>query len=740
MKITINKRLLVLVMLITFKIGISQVGINTDAPKATLDVVGDDNAPLGVIVPRISGDDLQAKNSLYGADQNGMIIYVTFPVGSPGASGDKTIDVTKAGYYYFDAYSGSGGLWYPMGAGSEPWQDFATGKGASLNSQNIYQMGQVAVGASSLTSTAQFEVSSADKGVLISRMSKDARDAIANPADGLIIYNTTSSCLNYYSAPTHKWLGLCGSYEPAKFTMSCTGITVSGTYTQGASLTSAENIKVKIHVTEPGSYDIFASSGNGYSFYKSGNYIEIGDYEITLEGQGSPTNVKTPDVVEFTINGTKNTCIANNTILPASVTYSANCGGITAPAGTYMDFVPLDGPGGTQYIDIPITVTAGGNASITTDTKNGFYFASGTVPVTPATTSIRLYANGTPTATGPVTFTFSTQGASPTTCTFNVTVTSSTGFSWRNPANSCLQILQTTPTASDGLYFIKNGSTAVKTFCDMTNGGWTLVWSRSEKRDADNRTYTYGLSVSNQPLNRNLPLGINAAQATSDATAASSTVTWREYRLPLAVMQNINTTSNTGDFKVRIVQDATNVFKGSDSWANNNYQIIHTKGHGSTKNFLSTGATSYFGFDFEGKLFGATFNATRTTTTSGDSNIRVEINGAVAASSSAYGWWMGYTDPTNDVLDFDTTLSGPTITYTTPNGNVTIQANQINDLWESYSVGLELNHHWGKCGVTNTSGAATGDDYVGLATCYYYSMQPHSFNGGEGRILQWFIK
>lgn len=82
----------------------SQVGINTESPKATLDIAVNLKDPLkpdGIIPPRLKGSDLKNKDALYGPDQKGTIVYVTetFPVSD---TTPKTINITKVGYYYFD--------------------------------------------------------------------------------------------------------------------------------------------------------------------------------------------------------------------------------------------------------------------------------------------------------------------------------------------------------------------------------------------------------------------------------------------------------------------------------------------------------------------------------------------------------------------------------------------------------------------------------------------------------------
>ncbi|SIR55988.1 MULTISPECIES: hypothetical protein [unclassified Chryseobacterium] len=88
----------------------SQVGVNTQSPKATLDVVGDPtNASKldGIIPPRITGEQLRAKT--YTGSEYGAIVCVTVPDPAPAG---QTIEVKRAGYYYFN-----GGVWLPIFSG-----------------------------------------------------------------------------------------------------------------------------------------------------------------------------------------------------------------------------------------------------------------------------------------------------------------------------------------------------------------------------------------------------------------------------------------------------------------------------------------------------------------------------------------------------------------------------------------------------------------------------------------------
>ena len=82
------------------------VGINTTDPAAPFDVVAtttDATVVDGVIAPRLTGNELKAKDAVYLGPQTGALVYAT-AAASPTTA--KTINVTSAGYYYFD-----GAIW-----------------------------------------------------------------------------------------------------------------------------------------------------------------------------------------------------------------------------------------------------------------------------------------------------------------------------------------------------------------------------------------------------------------------------------------------------------------------------------------------------------------------------------------------------------------------------------------------------------------------------------------------------
>ncbi|PZU90931.1 MAG: hypothetical protein DI529_01600 [Chryseobacterium sp.] len=142
------------IALIAFGLSYAQVGINTDNPKTTLDVnakrdisgsITDNSQYIGMQAPRITRAELTNNTAAYGTDQTAALVYVTDVSG-----GDTNIPrtyVDSIGYYYFDGVLWQkfvGGISVP--SGTEPWRVRATTTEATLNTQNIYQKGNVAVG------------------------------------------------------------------------------------------------------------------------------------------------------------------------------------------------------------------------------------------------------------------------------------------------------------------------------------------------------------------------------------------------------------------------------------------------------------------------------------------------------------------------------------------------------------------------------------------------------------------
>ncbi len=126
-KIKNLKALWILVAIFGLSVTIAQaqtttgnVGINTDNPKATLDVKkGVENGHVaGIIAPYVTGQNLTDATN-YGPEQNAAIVYVTDPAGAQVGLDEQTEFVTAEGYYYFDADAeDSKGRWMRLTIGN----------------------------------------------------------------------------------------------------------------------------------------------------------------------------------------------------------------------------------------------------------------------------------------------------------------------------------------------------------------------------------------------------------------------------------------------------------------------------------------------------------------------------------------------------------------------------------------------------------------------------------------------
>lgn len=109
------KKVILLISTLGSIISIAQVGINTESPKATLDIMAnpsDFSKIDGVIIPRLTGIELKAKDVLYNLDQKSAIVYVTSPLNIADVS-LKTKNVTSIGIFYFD-----GDVWQKVNTGN----------------------------------------------------------------------------------------------------------------------------------------------------------------------------------------------------------------------------------------------------------------------------------------------------------------------------------------------------------------------------------------------------------------------------------------------------------------------------------------------------------------------------------------------------------------------------------------------------------------------------------------------
>jgi uncharacterized protein (TIGR02145 family) len=104
-----------------------------------------------------------------------------------------------------------------------------------LNNSNIHNNGAgVGIGTTTPSASAKVEIASTTQGFLPPRMTTAQRDAITSPSNGLVIYNTTTYCLNYFVG---CWIQTCGSAEQP---------IVQPTYPVGSVFCSAATLVVNV--------------------------------------------------------------------------------------------------------------------------------------------------------------------------------------------------------------------------------------------------------------------------------------------------------------------------------------------------------------------------------------------------------------------------------------------------------------------------------------------------------------
>ncbi|MBB6369489.1 hypothetical protein [Chryseobacterium shigense] len=134
-----------------------QVGVSTPDPKATLDVAAvpaDLTKTDGIIAPRLTADQVKAKDNIYGAAQTGSIVYVTQALTTVLPTGAKSANLTAPGYYYFD-----GTIWQVLNTSVGIWnQKGTTNTVAHTSAENVWRGGSVAVGEDIGNSAVKFAV------------------------------------------------------------------------------------------------------------------------------------------------------------------------------------------------------------------------------------------------------------------------------------------------------------------------------------------------------------------------------------------------------------------------------------------------------------------------------------------------------------------------------------------------------------------------------------------------------
>ncbi len=173
---------------------------------------------------------------------------------------------------------------------------------------------QTVIGGTAPDSSAVLDIQSTSHGVLFPRLSTTQRDAIANPAEGLMIYNTTTKCLeiNLGMPVSPSWIAIkCPSGSVSA--LDCANAVVTGTLT-GDSTAAGVSVKVPYTGGNGGPHDgqtVNSTGVTGLTATLASGSFSAGDDSLSYDISGTPDTAGT---ASFALNIGGQSCTLEVTV------------------------------------------------------------------------------------------------------------------------------------------------------------------------------------------------------------------------------------------------------------------------------------------------------------------------------------------------------------------------------------------------------------------------------------------
>jgi hypothetical protein len=284
--------------------------------------------------------------------------------------------------------------------------------------------GNVGIGTATPNASAITEMSSTTQGFLPPRMTTVQRNAINLPVNGLVIFNTTTGCINYcYNGGWYQWCGNAVATVGTIGTINCASAVHTGTLT---ATQSASGVSSNINYTGGnggvhGGQTVNSTGVTGLTATLLPGNFANGAGTLTYTISGIPN---TNGTASFAILIGGKTCTLTRTVvLPQPTVTALNCANATN-TGTLQQGLAATG------VSSSIPYTGGNGVAYTTQTIN----STGVTGLT-ATLAADILANGagnlvynisgTPNSSGTANFTIVFGGQ---TCTLSLNVSANATY------------------------------------------------------------------------------------------------------------------------------------------------------------------------------------------------------------------------------------------------------------------------------------------------------------------------
>lgn len=302
-----------------------QIGINNIDPQTTLDITAkstDGSRAEGLLVPRLTGDQIKSADSKYGSSQKGTIIFATSAV---TISSSKTANIVAEGYYFFD-----GTMWQKITGvdiTNDSWVNDPSNSEVKLDTKSdgtsrttgtefiVKDNGVVGIGTAAPDNSAAVDIRSSNKGILIPRItltSATDQTTISNPALGLLAYNTGAGALAFkgyvfWTGTEWKTIDNNTTVNPAVASLNCIdSSTFPSVFTSGTPYSGT--LTVPYSSGNGGSYSSSTSiTQNGLTFTLNQGSLNYGNGSITYSISGTP-NFTSPNTISVPLSFLGNSC------------------------------------------------------------------------------------------------------------------------------------------------------------------------------------------------------------------------------------------------------------------------------------------------------------------------------------------------------------------------------------------------------------------------------------------------